>query len=62
MRAEVLRATPCTKSLGFATVSWSRAGGRRFKASNFVQNVFFLYHVTGFTQICHSIPVIATKL
>ena len=27
------------------------------KASNVVQNVFFLYDVTGFTQIGHSIPV-----
>ena len=27
------------------------------KASNVVQDVFFLYNVTGFTQICHSIPV-----
>ena len=27
------------------------------KASNVVQNVFFLYDVTGFTQIRHSIPV-----
>ena len=27
------------------------------KASNFVQNVFFLYDVTSFTQIRHSIPV-----
>ena len=27
------------------------------KASNVVQNVSFLYDVTGFTQIGHSIPV-----
>ena len=27
------------------------------KASNVVQNIFFLYDVTGFTQIGHSIPV-----
>ena len=27
------------------------------KANNVVQNVFFLYDVTGFTQIGHSIPV-----
>ena len=27
------------------------------EASNVVQNVFFLYDVTGFTQIGHSIPV-----
>ena len=27
------------------------------KASNVVQNVFFLYDFTGFTQIGHSIPV-----
>ena len=27
------------------------------QASNVVQNVFFLYDVTGFTQIGHSIPV-----
>ena len=27
------------------------------KASNVVQNIFFLYDVTGFTQIRHSIPV-----
>ena len=27
------------------------------KASNVVQNVFFLYDVTGFTQKWHSIPV-----
>jgi len=30
------------------------------KASIFVQNIFFLYDVTGFTEIGHSIPV-ATK-
>ena len=27
------------------------------KASDVVQNIFFLYDVTGFTQIRHSIPV-----
>ena len=27
------------------------------KASNVVQKLFFLYDVTGFTQICHPIPV-----
>ena len=30
------------------------------KASNIVQNIFYLYDVTGFTQLWHSIPV-ATK-
>ena len=30
------------------------------KASNVVQNVFFLYDGTGFTQIRHSIPVATT--
>ena len=30
------------------------------KASNIVQNIFYVYDVTGFTQNWHSIPV-ATK-
>ena len=30
------------------------------KSSNIVQNIFYLYEVTGFTELCHSIPV-ATK-
>ena len=37
--------------------SWLRQEPLLRKASNVVQNVFFLYDVTGFTQIGHSIPV-----
>ena len=57
-RFENIVAAEYRKSYPFITVGCDRNRMPLLsKASNVVQNVFFLYDVTGFTQIGHSIPV-----